>query len=435
MKDFVVPLYYFNRPKRRVVATTQRAPRFPASRFPTWNLARGTTQQYNIQDHNRDITNEALINAPDEFTINSNSEIIADLTDQFHYDPPAQLTLESSVGTITIPLSVRDWFPVDFDYEPDYYFCAWRAWDATARDLWTARYFSPLALTDGGLQFPTEIITVRSADNGYIDYDALRQQLLDIGSPGLLEVESIVDQINGNDLNYTDDDDLGRLHAGTINTDQTLQMRSINSKNFFRSVWSPSDLNDLFLNSLSGDRGGGEYKTTDGETGAWHAMLNTCRRHGSGYQQNYSGDNNSYPGFRYMAGTGRAATSLRWSTRGTRPSDLQLSDNNRVDAWHTDSGYTLSGNVVGTTLIRRVEIFRLDTESILSGTVSTGIVNETNQHIANGAELEMDEWDWSELAMFNIGQSFPDSQAYRDNFQTFINSQVAYFTGEDFIYA
>ena len=435
MKDFVVPLYYFNRPKRRVVATTQRAPRFPASRFPTWNLARGVTQQYNIQDHNRDITNEALINAPDEFTINSNSEIIADLTDQFHYDPPAQLTLESSVGTITIPLSVRDWFPVDFDYEPDYYFCAWRAWDATARDLWTARYFSPLALTDGGLQFPTEIITVRSADNGYIDYDALRQQLLDIGSPGLLEVESIVDQINGNDLNYTDDDDLGRLHAGTINTDQTLQMRSINSKNFFRSVWSPSDLNDLFLNSLSGDRGGGEYKTTDGETGAWHAMLNTCRRHGSGYQQNYSGDNNSYPGFRYMAGTGRAATSLRWSTRGTRPSDLQLSDNNRVDAWHTDSGYTLSGNVVGTTLIRRVEIFRLDTESILSGTVSTGIVNETNQHIANGAELEMDEWDWSELAMFNIGQSFPDSQAYRDNFQTFINSQVAYFTGEDFIYA
>ena len=435
MKDFVVPLYYFNRPKRRVVATTQRAPRFPASRFPTWNLARGVTQQYNIQDHNRDITNEALINAPDEFTINSNSEIIADLTDQFHYDPPARLTLESSVGKITIPLSVRDWFPVDFDYEPDYYFCAWRAWDATARDLWTARYFSPLALTDGGLQFPTEIITVRSADNGYIDYDALRQQLLDIGSPGLLEVESIVDQINGNDLNYTDDDDLGRLHAGTINTDQTLQMRSINSKNFFRSVWSPSDLNDLFLNSLSGDRGGGEYKTTDGETGAWHAMLNTCRRHGSGYQQNYSGDNNSYPGFRYMAGTGRAATSLRWSTRGTRPSDLQLSDNNRVDAWHTDSGYTLSGNVVGTTLIRRVEIFRLDTESILSGTVSTGIVNETNQHIANGAELEMDEWDWSELAMFNIGQSFPDSQAYRDNFQTFINSQVAYFTGEDFIYA
>ena len=43
--------------------------------------------------------------------------------------------------------------------------------------------------------------------------------------------------------------------------------------------------------------------------------------------------------------------------------------------------------------------------------------------------------DWSELAMFNIGQSFSDSQAYRDNFQTFINSQVAYFTGEDFIYA
>ena len=239
MKDFVVPLYYFNRPKRRVVATTQRAPRFPASRFPTWNLARGATQQYNIHDHNRDIANEAVINAPDEFTINSNSEIIADLTDQFHYDPPAQLTLESSVGTITIPLSVRDWFPVDFDYEPDYYFCAWRAWDATARDLWTARYFSPLALTDGGLQFPTEIITVRSADNGYIDYDALQQQLLDIGYPGLLEVESIVDQINGNDLNYTDDDDLGRLHAGTINADRTLQMRSINSKNFFRSVWSP----------------------------------------------------------------------------------------------------------------------------------------------------------------------------------------------------
>ena len=57
------------------------------------------------------------------------------------------------------------------------------------------------------------------------------------------------------------------------------------------------------------------------------------------------------------------------------------------------------------------------------------------QHVANGAELEMEEWDWSELAMFNIGQSFPDSQAYRDNFQTFINSQVAYFTGEDFIYA
>ena len=434
MKDFVVPLYYFNRPKRRVVATTQRTSRFPASRFPTWNLARGATQQYNIHDHNRDITNGTLINAPDEFTINSNSEIIADLTDQFHYDPPAQLTLESSVGTITIPISVRDWFPVDFDYEPEYYFCAWRAWDATARDLWTARYFSPLALTDGGLQFSTEIITVRSADNGYIDYNALRQQLLDIGYPGLLEVESVVDQINGNDLNYTDDDDLGRLHAGTINTDQTLQMRSINGKNFFRSVWSPGNLNDLFLNSLSGDRGGGEYKTTDGETGAWHAMLNTCRKHGSGYQQNYSGDENSYPGFRYVTGTGGVSTNLRWNTRGTRPGDLQLSDS-RVDAWHTDSGYTLSGNVGVTNLIRRLESFRLDTESSLSGTVVTGTVNEANQHVANGAELEMDEWDWSELAMFNIGQSFSDSQAYRNNFQTFINSQVAYFTGADFIYA
>ena len=185
---------------------------------------------------------------------------------------------------------------------------------------------------------------------------------------------------------------------------------------------------------MSGDRSGGEYKTTDGESGAWHAMLNTCRKHGSGYQQNYSGDENSYPGFRYVTGTGGVSTNLRWNTRGTRPGDLQLSDS-RVDAWHTDSGYTLSGNVGVTNLIRRLESFRLDTESGLFGTVVTGTVNEANQHVANGAELEMDEWDWSELAMFNIGQSFSDSQAYRNNFQTFINSQVAYFTGADFIYA
>ena len=135
-----------------------------------------------------------------------------------------------------------------------------------------------------------------------------------------------------------------------------------------------------------------------------------------------------------MTGTGGVSTNLRWNTRGTRPGDLQLSDS-RVDAWHTDSGYTLSGNVGVTNLIRRLESFRLDTESGLSGTVVTGTVNEANQHVANGAELEMDEWDWSELAMFNIGQSFSDSQAYRNNFQTFINSQVAYFAGADFIYS
>ena len=107
----------------------------------THNIVRHVESTFNVAAQNGVGTRTGweLENPPAGVTINNSGLLTFDVNHISAFDPDAIIVVTNE-GAISVPVTIRNWFPEDGDADVWLFYSAWRARDATSRTLWFGIY-------------------------------------------------------------------------------------------------------------------------------------------------------------------------------------------------------------------------------------------------------------------------------------------------------
>ena len=401
-----------------------------------WNPIRGLSQTYDVAAAlPTGVLNIAISGTtPPNFSINAAGVITADLPHLYTTEVET-LQIGSSVGNLNLQVNLRDWFPNDSEIDLSTFHSASRSFDGSAQELWRGLYWYPSV--SGGNLNTTEAVTVTSGENGYLDFDALVQELVDINSDGILYVTRITDQIDGNDLvaganaqpmaiALTN----GALSTFFIDGVESPFTQRRNGNLFFRGKWNPNAINSQWsgternLSVLSA--------TTPVMNNSWGIITVQQKYNGANNRTFRFGDNNSYPGIRDTS-----TSRYRYNTRGTRPAVLFPG----VAVYENPHCVMMTGLLIANgNILRTLESVNL--QDVEAHTDNSVIISNVplNQHNGSGRELDFGDFYWAEGIIYDIpeGNTAGARQAIREDWQTIrtnlANNYTAIIGNDNFDY-
>ena len=389
---------------------------------PAFNVVRGMSNEYDVKaripisSSDTGWTISSPVFSTGMQTIGVSSDGVITLVLKHWADSFDSIVVSTSQNDYEIKVIMKDFFPSNFTFQPFSFYSSFRSHDGTARKLWKANYISPLTTP----AFDSAEVIASSDDTGYLDESALLFDCLAIGAEGVLELTTIVEQKDGTGVK--DPVLLASAkpaYAGNVQGG-TLRLLLQNGRPYFTSIWTPSQFNS---NWLEVQRTGCDYVLAHSaatDFSGFHAMYSMQRRIGVDFQDFNVGDDNTYPGFH--AGPG---LKFKYHTN-SNPDDLLV---NFLLEWGIALGSSTKFNSTNST--RESGYYRVRSSDQRH---SNRFVANSGAHGGSGITIDISNWDFSEFAIYDIGNSENDGSSFRANDLQIIDNLVAVFGGARFDY-
>ena len=375
-----------------------------------WDLVRGTLQEYPERLGLSTDTNWRITSTAPGIYVSSDGRLSSNLTGGlglgYFSAAVGQIAVSSDQRNVTVETTMRDYFPADFLTSPTPFVSSWRSFDGTPRNLWTAKYFSPLA-TAG---FAHQNVTARSDTTGYLDQATLLANCLAIGQPGILEIETIYNQPDtANTMSPVGDD---RFYAGNVQSD-ALNLLTHNDHPYFRGKWNPDDFDSSWIDE---QREGPRYNETSGHLEHDFNLLYSVQKRNitsnSGYEV---GDDNTYPGIKAEGSNG-----IKFSTKSP-PGLLHPSPSN-LSNWNLLLGICYRRTEASMVELRR----KIKFYNLISNLTLQTLRDNSGGHSPNGMNLDIRDWDWCEAGFYPIPtDDFDLNQQFNSDTGMLANSMLA----------
>ena len=381
-----------------------------------WTITRGLEFTYDAAaEFTAAQTNWSLAdNTPAGITIDSDGLITANVafTTDVIIDTLAVYTDDE---TLNIALTVNDFFPDDLDAPLTNFYSSHRSHDRSARQLFSGVY----QYRSGGVTLSSDIIA-SSENNGYLDFEALVDRLVEINNSGIFIVTELRDQIGTFHLTAAQTISFAAIHIDNGEVGAVTQR--FNGNLMLRSGWTLNDIYDAW-SSLTVDAS--YHIQGDQAIATTWAMLALQQRRGtstSGDRREYkAGDGNSYnPGIR-----DNGSNIFKYNTNAGKPDDIDVGFATDPFVLNAYSIQITSGGAVSKSL----GAWNLtEDENIEHFATTSGTGGGT------GIELELGDWNWGEMVFFQIDIASDAFSSWRDDQENYINSLVAQFAGNTFQY-
>ena len=380
----------------------------------THNIVRHVQSTFDVAAQNGVGTRTGwdLETAPAGVTINESGLLTFDVNHISAFDADT-IIATTNEGAISVPVTIRNWFPEDGDADVWLFYSAWRSRDATSRTLWSGTY----TWRDEGFTYTSDI-TGMSGDDGYLDLEGLRQELANRSDDGILYVTQIQDQ-GANNAHITGEANESFFAVQLIDgqfSDTTIIQ---NGNLMFRSNWRLREGHSAWSNDLIGAEL--DDRTTPLTFPTNWAMIVLQRRFGTaGATDNRVyrvGDENSYkPGIR-----DNGNNVMKFNAGGTRPSDLTID--------FALNNYFLTAYSVrpqsGSPYARSLASWDMTTSNTEENNASSG-----SSSGGGGVEIELGDYYWAEMANFRVPEADGNQGNLREYLiEGYINGGIAVFHG------
>lgn len=350
----------------------------------TFNLVRGLSQTHDVDNATGGVaTNFALPTAVDGFSVDNSTGILtADLP---HLYPAIdEVAVSSSIGTINIPLSFRDWVPNDAPTDLLWFYSVSRSHDGSARNLWRGDYYYP-GSPNGNLN-TLRTITARSGSDGILDWEALRDEVIGYNDSGVLRIEELINQVGDGDLIASGGNEglaMAIVDGNVVGMAQrggNLFMRGKWSSNEFDANWTRrSDTNSLFLQ-------------TSADFGNYYGLTTVQEKYDAAVSRKFRyGDDNGFPAIRNVPisdGIGYKLA-LFIDPGDVIISQLTFEDPTLViaDRYVIDGAYN-----------KRIRVLNVESED------ESESVSDTDSGLqgGSGGRLEIADYFWNEAALWDV---------------------------------
>ena len=381
-----------------------------------WTITRGREFTYNAAaEFTATQTNWSLANnTPAGITIDSDGLITANVA--FIADDIVDtLAVYTDEEILNIALTVNDLFPDDLDAPLTNFYSSRRSHDRSARQLYSGIY----QYRGGDATLSSDII-VSSENNGYLDFEALVARLVEINNTGIFYVTELRDQISTFHLSASATTSFAAIHIDNGEVGAVTQR--FNGNLMLRSGWA---LNDIYSQWSSLTVDASFHRQGVQTIGTTWAMLVLQQRHGSAtslFRREYkAGDGNSYnPGVRDAGNN-----ILKYNENTVKPNDINVSFAADPFVLNAYSIQTTAGGAVN----KALGAWNLtEDENLENFATSSGTSGGT------GIELELGDWNWAEMAFFQIDIASDAISSWRADQENYINSLIAEFAGNTFQY-
>ena len=371
----------------------------------TLNLVRGLSQTYDIRNATGGTaTNFTLPTAVDGFSVDNSTGILT--VDLPHiYTAIDDIEVSASIGTINIPLSFKNWFPNNAPTDLLWFYSVSRSHDGSAQALWRGDYYYPGAV--GGNLNTLRTITARSGQDGLLDWEALRDEVIGYNDSGVLRIEELINQVGDGDLVASG---ANEGLAMAIVDGSVVGMTQRGNNLFMRGKWSTSEFD---ANWTRREDNNSLFLQTSADFGNYYGLTTVQEKYDASISRKFRfGDDNGIPAIRNLPGNVGMGIGYKLALI-VDPGDVIISqltfeDPTLVigDRYVVDGAYN-----------KRIRVLNVESED------ESESASDTDPDLQGGfgGRLEIADYFWNEAALWDVNNM--DEAALEDWLRT--KSQLA----------